>query len=133
MGSSETQPFSKKWVLASTAIFVVVELFLGGLIGNLVVGTFLSLNLRFLLQGLLNLISFFIGGFIIGLISPGIRIFEPALGAFLSVALMLCLSFFTPYSFIQFSMTKMLIGGAIAFFLALTGARVGEKIAGNRP
>ena len=133
MGSSETQPFSKKWVLASTAIFVAVELFLGGLIGNLVVGTFLSLNLRFLLQGLLNLISFFIGGFIIGLISPGIRIFEPALGAFLSVALMLCLSFFTPYSFIQFSMTKMLIGGAIAFFLALTGARVGEKIAGNRP
>ena len=133
MGSSETQPFSKKWVLASTAIFVVVELFLGGLIGNLVVGTFLSLNLRFLLQGLLNLISFFIGGFIIGLISPGIRIFEPALGAFLSVALMLCLSFFTPYSFIQFSMTKMLIGGAIAFFLALAGARAGEKIAGNRP
>ena len=133
MGSSETQPFSKKWVLASTAIFVAVELFLGGLIGNLVVGTFMSLNLRFLLQGLLNLISFFIGGFIIGLISPGIRIFEPALGAFLSVALMLCLSFFTPYSFIQFSMTKMLIGGAIAFFLALTGARVGEKIAGNRP
>ena len=133
MGSSEAQPFSKKWVLASTAIFVAVELFLGGLIGNLVVGTFMSLNLRFLLQGLLNLISFFIGGFIIGLISPGIRIFEPALGAFLSVALMLCLSFFTPYSFIQFSMTKMLIGGAIAFFLALTGARVGEKIAGNRP
>ena len=133
MGSSETQPFSKKWVLASTAIFVAVELFLGGLIGNLVVDTFLSLNLRFLLQGLLNLISFFIGGFIIGLISPGIRIFEPALGAFLSVALMLCLAFFTPYIFIQFSMTKMLIGGAIAFLLALTGARAGEKIAGNRP
>ena len=132
MGSSETQPFSKKWVIASTAIFVAVELFLGGLIGNLVVGTFMSLNLRFLLQGLLNLISFFIGGFIIGLISPGIRIFEPALGAFLSVALMLCLSFFTPYSFIQFSLTKMLIGGGIAFFLALIGARAGEKIAGNR-
>ena len=132
MGSSETQPFSKKWVLASTAIFVAVELFLGGLIGNLVIGTFMSLNLRFLLQGLLNLISFFIGGFIIGLISPGIRIFEPALGAFLSVALMLCLSFFTPYSFIQFSLTKMLIGGGIAFFLALIGARAGEKIAGNR-
>ena len=132
MKSAETQPFSKKWVIASTAIFVAVELFLGGLIGNLVVGTFMSLNLRFLLQGLLNLISFFIGGFIIGLISPGIRIFEPALGAFLSVALMLCLSFFTPYSFIQFSLTKMLIGGGIAFFLALTGARAGEKVAGNR-
>jgi hypothetical protein len=132
MGYSENQPFSKKWVIASTAIFVAVELFLGGLIGNIVVGTFMSLNLRFMLQGLLNLLSFFIGGFIIGLISPGIRIWEPAVGAFLSVSLMLCLSFFTPYSFIQFSLTKMLIGGGIAFFLALAGARMGEKVAGNR-
>ena len=132
MGYSENQPFSKKWVIASTAIFVAVELFLGGLIGNIVVGTVMSLNLRVMLQGLLNLLSFFIGGFIIGLISPGIRIWEPAVGAFLSVSLMLCLSFFTPYSFIQFSLTKMLIGGGIAFFLALAGARMGEKVAGNR-
>jgi hypothetical protein len=42
------------------------------------------------------------------------------------------LSIFTPYSFIHFSLTKMLVGGVIAFFLALVGARLGEKIAGNR-
>ena len=92
----------------------------------------LCLSLRFMLQGLLHLISFFIGGFIIGLISPGIRIYEPAVGAFLSVSFMLALSLFTPYSFIQFSVTKMLIGGLIAFVLALVGARLGEKLAGNR-
>lgn len=114
------------------AIFILAELFLGGLIGNIVVGRFMSLSLRFMLQGLLNLVSFFIGGFIIGLISPGIRIREPAVGAFLSVSIVLCLSFFTPYSFIRFSLTKMLIGGGIAFFLALAGARIGEKVAGNR-
>lgn len=118
-------------MFASAAIFIAVELFLGGLIGEVVVGRFMSINLRFLLQGLLNLVSFFVGGFIIGLISPGIRTREPAVGAFLSVALMLGLAFFTPYSFIRFSVTKMLIGGGVAFFLALAGARLGERVAGN--
>jgi hypothetical protein len=132
MMNTEHTSFSKKWMLASMAIFIGVELFLGGLIGNILVGRFMSMSLKFLLQGLLNLVSFFIGGFIIGLISPGIRIHEPAVGAFLSVALMLCISFFTPYSFIHFSFTKMLIGGAIAFCLALSGAKLGEKVVGNR-
>ena len=126
------QSFSKKWMFASVAIFIGVELILGGLIGNVVVGRFLSRSLYFILQGVLNLVSFFIGGFIIGLISPGIRIREPAVGAFLSVSIMLCLSIFTPYSFIHFSLTKMLVGGVIAFSLALVGARLGEKIVGNR-
>ena len=132
MTEPERESFSKKWMLASMAIFVGVELFLGGLIGDVVVGRFMSLSLRFILQGALNLVSYFVGGFIIGFVSPGVRTFEPAAGAFLSVALMLCLSFFTPYGFIRFSMMKMVIGGAIAFFLALAGARLGERVAGNR-
>ena len=126
------QPFAIKWVLASMALFLGVELLLGGLIGQVIVGRFMSLSLRFTLQGLLNLVSYFIGGFIIGLISPGLRIHEPAMGAFLSVALMLSLSILTPYSFIRFSLSKMLIGGVVAFWLALAGARLGEKVAGNR-
>ena len=132
MNNLKYHSFSKKWMFISMVIFIGVELFLGGLIGNFVVGRFISLSLRFMLQGLLNLVSFFIGGFIIGLISPGIRIHEPAVGAFLSVSIMLGLSIFTPYSFIHFSLTKMLMGGAVAFFLALVGARFGERIIGNR-
>ncbi len=111
MNDPNEQSFSKKWMFASVAIFIGVELILGGLVGNVVVGRFLSRSLYFILQGVLNLVSFFIGGFIIGLISPGIRIHEPAVGAFLSVSIMLCLSIFTPYSFIHFSLTKMLVGG----------------------
>ena len=114
------------------AIFIAAELILGGIVGDVVVGRFMSLSLRFLIQGLLNLLSFFIGGFIIGAVSPGRRIHEPAIGAFLSVALMLILSLFTPYSFIRFSLAKMLLGGAIAFCLALTGAKLGERLTGNR-
>ena len=123
--------FSIKWMIASMAIFIGIELLLGGIVGEVVIGRYMSLSLRFLLQGLLNLVSFFVGGFIIGVISPGLRIREPATGAFLSVALMLCLSIFTPYSFIRFSLTKMIIGGAIAFFLALAGAKTGEKVSGH--
>ena len=125
------QPFSTKWMLASMAIFIGIELLLGGIVGQIVVGRFMSLSLRFMLQGLLNVVSFFIGGFIIGVISPGLRIREPATGAFLSVAFMLILSIFTPYSFIHFSLTKMIIGGVVAFCLALTGAKIGEKVTGQ--
>ena len=126
------RPFSTNWMFISMGIFIGVELLLGGVIGEMVVGRFVSLSLRFFLQGLLYLASFFIGGFIIGVISPGIRIREPAMGAFLSVALMLILSIFTPYTFIRFSLTKMIIGGAVAFFLSLTGAKIGEKATGHR-
>lgn len=131
MEEQTKQPFSRKWVLISMAIFIGIELFLGGFVGNLA-GGYMSIHLRFMLQGLLNLISYFIGGFIIGVISPGVRIYEPAAGAFLSVGVMLILTFFTPYRFIHFSLVKLLIGGGIAFGLALYGARLGEKVTGNK-
>lgn len=113
-------------------IFIVLELALGQLVADFVVGKYKSMHLAFLLKGLLNLASYFLGGLIVGLISPGIRLLEPALGAFLSLALMLSITFFTPYSFLHFSMSKLVIGGIIAFFLAITGAKIGEQLSGNR-
>ncbi len=132
MNGTHRRPFSTKWMFASVGIFIGIELILGGIVGEVVVGRFMSIGLRFMLQGSLYLASFFIGGLIIGLVSPGLRIHEPAAGAFLSVALMLILSVFTPYSFIRFSLLKMLVGGTIAFFLALTGAKIGERLTGHR-
>ncbi len=132
MTDTNKEIFSKKWMFISMAIFIAVELFLGGFIGRVILGKFISISLFFLVQGILHLTSYFIGGFIIGVISPGKRIYEPAAGAFLAVAIMLGFSIFTPFSFIRFSLTKMLIGGAVAFFLALTGARMGERLMGNR-
>ena len=125
-------PFSYRWMLASLGVFVLIELLLGGLLGSVLLGGYASLSLKFLVQGALNLASYFIGGVIIGLVSPGVRTLEPAAGAFLAVALMLSMALFTPYSFIQFSMEKLLLGGAIAFALALGGARLGERLTGNR-
>ena len=128
---SDSRPFSKVWMFASMGIFIAVELLLGGLIGDVLIGRYMSISLQFLSQGLLHIVSFFVGGFIVGLVSPGLRIREPAAGAFLSVSLMLALSVFTPYRMIQFSLQKMIIGGVIAFCLALAGARLGERITGN--
>lgn len=128
----QRQEFSTGWAIASTVIFFATELVLGGIVGELVVGRYKSLGLAFVLQGVLNLASYFIGGFIIGLVSPGVRIIEPAVGAFCSVALMLALTLFTPYAFIRFSLTKLVIGGGVAFALAFIGARLGERVAGNR-
>jgi hypothetical protein len=132
MSTPDHQPFSIKWVVLSMIVFITVELILGGLVGNLIVGKFTSINLKFTLQGVLNLSSYLIGGFIVGLVSPGIRIHEPGVGAFLAIALMLTLTLFTPFAFIQFSPMKLLLGGGIAFCLAIAGAMWGERLAGNK-
>ena len=76
--------------------------------------------------------NLFLLSLLIGAISPGLRMREPAVGAFCSVALMLGLTLFTPYSFIRFSLTKLLLGGIIACFLAYWGAELGEKLTGHR-
>ena len=126
------RPFSMKWMLISMVIFIGTELVLGGLVGEYLLGRYMSISLKFTLQGLLNLVSYFIGGLVVGFISPGLRISEPAVGAFLSVGIMLTLTQLTPYRFMDFSLTKLIIGGFIACFLAFVGAELGERLSGNK-
>ena len=111
----QNQPFSMGWVLGSMVVFVVAQLVLAVIVGQLLIG-------------LLILISYFVGGFVIGVISPKIRIIEPALGAFASIFLVVLVSFVMPNSYIYFNWLKMFIGGAIAFALAMYGATLGEKL-----
>lgn len=127
-----SQPFSKKWVIISMVIYIATEIIIGYFIGSIIVGKYASMGLKFYLQGLCMLLAFYMGGFIVGFISPGIRTLEPALGAFLAVATMMAITLFTPSRVYHFSMTKVLVGGAIAFALALAGAKHGERISGNK-
>lgn len=126
------RPFSRSWVLISMAVFITAEILIGYLLGGIIVGKYVSIGLRFIMQGLCMLFSFYVGGLIIGLVSPGVRIAEPAVGAFLSIALMMILTLFTPSFFYHFSLIKVVFGGGIAFALALAGAKTGEKIMGNK-
>jgi len=132
MEENPAQAFSRKWVIISLVVFTAVEIVLGLVIGQFLFGGYFSYNLHLFLQSLLHLASYFIGGVIIGVISPGGVIFEPAIGAFLSIALMLVISLISPFGLFGFSLLKLLIGGGIAFFLALTGARIGERMTGHR-
>ena len=100
---SPERPFSLKWALLSAGVFLVSQLLLGYLVADLVQGTRASLHTRFLTEAILNLSSYFLGGIVVGLISPGIRINEPAVGAFACVAAMFVVTVFTPLSFVSFS------------------------------
>jgi hypothetical protein len=126
------QPFSKKWMILSMGIYILAEILIGYFIGYIIVGKYVSIGLQFMMQGMCMLLAFYLGGIIIGVISPGIRLLEPAVGAFCSVSLIMILTLFAPYHFYHFSLTKIIVGGGIAFFLALCGAKTGEKITGNK-
>jgi stress response protein SCP2 len=123
------------WVLLSLIVFIAVELFLGGFVGKFLLGRFISHTVSYVIEVLMILSSFVIGGVIVGLVSPTVRVLEPAIGAFLCVVLALSISFFSPYTFMGFTWAKVSIGGGLAFFLAWFGACLGEKISaqmGNR-
>jgi hypothetical protein len=115
--------------------FIAIEIFLAGFIGPLLSGRFVGHIFFLKIEIFLMLFSYFLGGLLVGLFSPGIRIFEPAVGAALAVFFTCAYSFFTPHRFYGFRFGQMSIGAIIAFVLALLGADLGERLAarlGNR-
>ena len=69
--------FSWTWVLVSFVIFVAAEVALGVLVGHVMLGRYTSISLRFMMQGLLNLISYVVGGFVVGLFPLGCACWSP--------------------------------------------------------
>jgi hypothetical protein len=131
MRNSAERPFSTAWLLASVTLFLAAELLIGTWLGPLIVGRYVSPAFHFQVQGLMHLASFWLGGFAVGLLSPGIRLLEPALGAFVSVVAAFSLSVFLPHTYLQFDLKKILLGGGIAVVLALFGAYTAERVMGN--
>ncbi len=131
-GMDRSPTFSTPWLLASVVIFTAVELLITlALAPALLVGRLGSPMLRLRLEMLMHLGSFWAGGLLVGVISPRVRMLEPAVGAFASVALVLMSSVFLPYTTLRFSTDKLVVGGGLAFLLALAGAYAGEKLMGN--
>jgi hypothetical protein len=125
------RPFSMGWMFTSVGLFLGSELLIGTWIGPLVLGKYVSPMFHMQLQMMMHLASFYLGGLLVGIISPGVRLQEPATAAFLSVALVFMISFFMPTFFYPFSMGRMLVGGVIALVIAVAGAYSGEKVMGN--
>ena len=129
--SDTERPVSKAWIVASIAIFMVLELLLGGLMADVLAGRSTSHMLQLRLELGLSLLSFLVGGFLVGILSPGPRLVEPAVGAAATVVFTFLISFFTPVAFLQASGDRILIGGVMGFLVALFGAHLGEKLTGN--
>ena len=126
-----SRPFSTSWTVLSVALFLAVELMVGTWLGPRIVGAYVSPMWHMQMQMVLHLGSFYVGGIAVGVLSPGVRLKEPAIGAFFSVMIVFLMSVFMPSMFYGFDLTKVLMGGGIAFVLALMGAYSGEKFMGN--
>lgn len=133
MHDPNERPFSSAWTILSLVLFLAIELVFGGWLGPLVAGKYVSPMFHYQAQMLMHLLALYLGGVAVGVVSPGRRLLEPAVGAFLSVAITFLMSFFMPTWFLRFDVTKVLIGGGIGFFVALLGAWHGEKMMGNLP
>lgn len=133
MTDPNERPFSTAWVMLSVVLFLAIELVIGTWIGPLIVGKYVSPMFHYQVQMLMHLGSLYLGGLVVGVVSPGRRLVEPAVGAFISVLVVFLMSFFMPTWFFVFDVMKVLIGGGIGFALALAGAWTGEKWMGNLP
>ncbi len=131
MGDAAERPFSMGWAFLSLVLFLAFELFIGHWLAPLVVGAYVSPMFHLQVQMLLHLVALYLGGLAVGVVSPGRRLVEPAVGAFLSVLITFLMSFFMPSWFLVFDLTKIVIGGGVAFFVALLGAWHGEGLMGN--
>ena len=127
-----TKDFSMAWVVASFFIFMAVELFFGGFVGEVVLGAYVSSVWHAKAQLILILTSYLVGGFLVGFFSPGLRLVEPSVGAFCSVIFVGLMKYFLPYSFFGYNNnSNLFLGGAIALGLAWVGAYSAEKLMRN--
>ncbi len=129
--SSSVQPFAWRWVFLSMAVFIVLELILGEGLAHLLHGRLLSDGTSLLLRNGLQLAAFFGGGALIGVVSPKLRLVEPALGAVGCMLLIVVLTWMTPLRFYGFGGAKLLAACAVSFVVALAGAWAGERLTGN--
>ena len=128
---AKAQSFSTKWVVISVIIFATFEVLLGVGVMRLVAQSRPSHMFMLRLELAMMLASFLAGGFLIGVISPGIRLLEPAVGAAVTVVFTFLIACFSPILIYQASSSRILVGGGLGFLVALFGAHMGERLTGN--
>jgi hypothetical protein len=111
-----------KWVFWGILILLVVQFVVS--IAFFVFGI-VTLGIGFLLYIFLKPISYFLGGLLTGMLSPGITIKEPAISAVIATAIGILFdaSQAAPGRFLW-----LILASVVAFFFSVTGAKLGEKI-----
>jgi hypothetical protein len=122
-----------KWIAIGVVIMLVLNIAAGLLLGLL-----LSPQLKgaaspeeislsggqVLLALVINVLSFLIGGFIVGLRSAGRTILEPGISALVAVLIALVVSR-------QLTVLNLIIGGLVPFAAGVLGGWLGERRQGN--
>ncbi len=132
------QAISYKWVLIGSIAIGALNLIMQALLADPVKTKLLTavpgLAGVLLFVGIIAFCSFFVGGALIGLFSPGETVREPAYAAVLAAAFN-CVQNFRNVDGQNLTVLNWLIGSSvvlvIGFFMALGGAWVGEKLQGD--
>ncbi len=132
--NSSRNGFSFSWVILSLLGYLVLQVALG-LFANIFVFPFAGTkHTEFFAQGLIIILGFYIGAFVIGVISPGRRLIEPVLGSVLAVAAAFSVSSFTPQMggwYRVDGLAAMTTAAVMAAAIAGFGVYSGEKLMGN--
>jgi hypothetical protein len=122
-----------KWIAIGVVIMVVLNLLAGLLLGLILrpqVETTMNpeeINLsgaQVLLALIINILSFLIGGFIVGLKSAGRTILEPGISALIAVIIALLISG-------QLTPMNLIVGGLVPFAAGVLGGWLGERRQGT--
>ena len=118
-----------KWIAIGVVIMVVLNLAAGLLLG-VILGPRLKgaaspaeISLsggQMLLALVVNVLSFLIGGFIVGVKSAGRTVLEPGISALIAVLIALVISR-------QLTVTNLIIGGLVPFAAGVLGGWLGER------
>jgi hypothetical protein len=123
------QKLDWKWIAIGLVIMIALSI-LGGLLVGLILGPQVTAAAspeevtltggQALLALAVNVLSFLIGGFIVGIKSVGRTILEPGISALVAVLVVLLISH-------QLSVMNLLIGGLVPFIAGVVGGWLGEK------
>lgn len=114
-----------KWVFIGAAVMVGTQLIFGVVYG-LALRASGGGGVNRLVVGLLGLLGCPVGGFIVALLSPGLTIREPALGAVFAIG------FFTLLHGVPQGLLPSLVSLAVIYGLTIVGAKLGEALQRRR-
>ena len=132
--SSSRTEFSFNWAILSLFGYLFIQVVFGIFANIFVYRHVRSNHTELLAEGLIIIFGFYIGAFVVGVISPGRRLIEPVLGAVMAVAAVFSVSTFTPQMGGWYridGLGAMLTAAFLAATVAALGAYSGEKLMGN--
>ncbi|MCA9796188.1 MAG: hypothetical protein KC910_30485, partial [Candidatus Eremiobacteraeota bacterium] len=88
--------FSPAWLVLSLIVFVVIQVVFGWLAGRFLLSGYTAQHTRFLIEGLVVLISYFVGAFLIGVVSPDLRLVEPVAAALVATLAVMSVALMVP-------------------------------------